>query len=343
MENFLAYYSNLKSWVPKLPVELAKKLVNRARVDIYSARLWSFLIVESQLTSPPLISAGSATFTQYQNTVTGDATASAAWTGLANPIITFRQIRQSSGPIYNIIGADFTNPNAVVLTLDRPYQEGTGANTGYSIYQAYYPPTDPDTNAPTADFVKWLSIYDPINGYALKLNMTQQRLNQLDPLRGDVGQPYFVSTYKDSLDSNGDPIPFFELWPHPTDGVSRKCFYKKGALDFSAATDALPSELPVELLEVRARYRAYEWAEANKGTHPELQKTNWLAMRQELMNPNDRSSYPYLLAKCKAEDENRMPINFVQSSNAQFRFPIDSDFLQKHEFSWDYPGESVYD
>jgi len=337
-ENFLSYTNNLKNWVPFIPVELCKLLVNRARRDIYDSRLWSFLVVESQLTSPPLVSAGSATFTQYSNQVTGDATASTAWTGLGNPFITMRQIRQSGGPIYNITAADFTVPAAVVLTIDRMYQETSGAGLAYNIYQCYYPPTDPTTNAPTADFVKWLSVYDPINGYPLKLNSTQQWLNSADPQRGAVGQPYQVVTYKDMMDVNGDSIPYFELWPHPTDGVSRKCFYKKGGLDFRAPTDALPSELSVELLEVRARYRAYEWAEANKGSHPELQKTNWMAMRVELMNPRDRSSYPYLLRKAQTEDENRAPINFVKALNAGWRFPIDSNFLQAHDWSWESYG-----
>lgn len=338
-ENFLSYYSNLKAWVPKISVELCKFLVNRARRDIYDSRLWSFLIVESQLTSPGLITTGGATFVQYSNQVTGDAVASAAWAGLANPVITMRQIRQATGPLYNIVSADFTNPVAAVLTLDRPYQEPSLVDAGYSIYQAYYPPTDPATNAPTADFTKWLSVYDPVNSYPLKLNATQEWLNSVDPQRADMGQPYFVSTYKDIADSNGDPIPYFELWPHPTDGISRKCFYKKGQLDFRSPSDSLPSELSVELLEVRARYRAYEWAEANKGTHPELEKTNWMAMRRELMDPRDRSSYPFLLRKAQTEDENRMPINFVKSSNAQFIYPIDSNFLQEHAWSWNYPGE----
>lgn len=341
MASFIDYYSNLKGWVPKLPVEVAKQLINRSRRDIYESRLWSFLIVESQLTSPGLIQAGSCNFTQYSDTVVGDAIASAAWTGLSNPIITMRQIRQAGGPIYNITAADFTNPNAVVLTLDRPYQETTSAASNYNMYQCYYPPTDPLTNAPTSDFTKWLSVYDPINGYPLKLNITQERLNRADPQRGDVGQPYYVCTYRNIpvAGGSGDPVPYFELWPHPTDGISRKCFYKKGSADFVAPTDILPTELPTELLEVRSRYRAYEWAEANKGTHPELEKTNWLAMRRELMDPRDRSSYPYILARAKAEDENRMPINFVQHmSNGQF-FPIDSDFLQSHAWSWEYPGE----
>jgi hypothetical protein len=339
-ETFINYYSNLKSWVPKLSVELAKVLVNRARRDIYSSRLWSFLIVESQLTTPPLITAGAATFTQYSTSVVGDAIASAAWTGLANPLITMRQIRQSGGPIYNITAANFAIPNAVVLTFDRPYQEPTVVASGYNMYQCYYPPTDPLTNAPTADFEKWLSVYDPINGYALWLNGTQQWLNSADPQRSNMGQPYVVCTYKDfPIAGSNDPAPYFELWPHPTDGISRKCFYKSGKRDWTAAGEALPSELPVELLETRARYRAYEWAEANKGVHPELQKTNWMAMRQELMNPLDRSSYPYLLAKAKAEDENRMPINFVKSSNRAFAYPIDSNFLQAHAFSWEFPDE----
>jgi hypothetical protein len=338
-ENFLSYYSNLKNWVPFIPVELCKLLVNRARRDIYSSRLWSFLIVESQLTSPPLISAGSATFTQYGSTVTGDAVASAAWTGLSNPLLTQRQLRQSGGPIYNIIAADFTVPAAVVLTLDRPYQEPSGVGLAYQMYQTFYPPTDPSTNAPTADFIKWVSVYDPINGYPLRLNATQQWLNSVDPRRGAIGQPYYVASYKTISDSNGDPIEYFELWPGPTDGISRKCFYQRGGLDFRASTDALPSELSVELLEVRARYLAYSWANANKGNHASLQKTDWLSSMRALMDPRDRASYPYLLARAKAEDENRFVQNFVRSSNGQFVWPIDSSFLQSHSWSWDYPGE----
>lgn len=334
---FIDYYSDLMGFVPKLSVELAKKLVNRARADIYGSRLWSFLIVESQLTAPALVNAGSATFTQYSTTVIGDAVASAAWTGLFQPVITLRQIRAGGGPIYSITAADFTDPAAVVLTIDRPYQEST-ALTQYSIYRCYYTPLDAN-QAPTADFLKWVSIFDPINGYALKLNYTQSWLNRVDPLRGDVGQPYRVVSYKTINDTNGDPIHYYELWPHPTFQIGYRAFYQRGGLDFRLTSDALPSELPTELLEVRARYRAYEWAEANKGTHPELQKTNWMAMRQALMNPRDQASYPALLAQAKKEDEERFQVNFVEKSYPDFRFPIDSDFLQAHSWSWEYPGE----
>lgn len=342
--NFLSYYSSLKGWVPKLPIELAKDLVNQARRDIYDSRLWSFLIVQTQITCPALIATGSMSFVQYQRTVTADAQASAALTGLSNPVLTMRQLRQGFGPLYNIVAADFSVPTAIVLTLDRPFQEPTSSGQAYNVYQAYYPPTKPEDNSPTGDFIKWLSVFDPINGYNLGLNKTQEWLNRKDPVRGDVGQPYQVVTYKQMpVAGNGgiNPIPYFELWPHPTDGVSRIAFYKTGAQNWVSATDALPWQVPVELLDVRARLRAYEWAEANKGTHPELQKTNWMAMRTGLMNPADRSSYPYLLAKCKAEDENRMPINFCSRPEGTFRFPIDSNFLQAHAFSYDYPDESI--
>ena len=337
---FIDYYSDLMGFIPKLSVELAKKLVNRARTDIYGSRLWSFLVVESQLTAPALINAGGATFTQYSTTVVGDAIASAAWTGLSNPIITLRQIRNGGGPIYSIVAADFTNPFAVALTLDRPYQETTIVDAQYSMYRCYYTPLDAN-QAPTADFVKWVSIFDPINGYALKLNYTQSWLNRVDPLRGDVGQPYRVCTYKTINNVFGDPIHYYELWPHPTFNVGYRVFYQRGGLDFRLPSDSLPSELPTELLEVRSRYRAYEWAEANKGVHPELQKTNWLAMRMALMNPRDQASYPALLAQAKKDDEERFQVNFVEKSYPEMRFPIDSDFLQAHEWSWEFPGETV--
>lgn len=338
-ENYLSYYSNLKNWVPAIPIELCKILVNRARRDIFDSRLWSFLIVESQLTSPALVSAGGADFTQYSNQVTGDATASAAWTGISNPFITMRQIRQSGGPLYNIIAADFTVPAAVVLTLDRPYGEISVVGGAYNLYRAYYSAVDMVTGSPTADIDKWICVTDQINGYPLKLNKTQEWLNSVDPQRGSMGNPYYMVTYKSIPDSNGDPIPFWEMWPHATDGIVRTGFYKKGALDFRAASDALPSELPVELLEVRARYLAYSWANANKGSHSELLKTDWLASMREIMNPRDHASYPYLLRKAQTADENRAPINFVKTLNSGRSWPFSSNFMQSHSLSWDFYGE----
>ena len=342
--SFISFYSNLKGWVPSLPIELAKDLVNQARRDIYDSRLWSFLIVQTQITCPALIATGSVSFIQYSRQITADAAASAALTGLSNPIITMRQIRQGFGPLYNIVAMDDSVPAAIILTIDRPFQEPTAANQAYNVYQAYYPATKPEDNSPTADIIKWISVYDPINGYALKLNRSQEWLNRADPLRGDVGQPYIVCTYRSiPVAGNGgvNPVPYWELWPHPTDGVSRIGFYKTGARNWVSPMDALPYELPSELLDVRARVRAYEWAEANKGNYPALQKTNWMQMRRELMNPADRSSFPYLLAKAKAEDENRMPINFCSRPDYAFRFPIDSNFLQSHEWSWSYPDETI--
>jgi hypothetical protein len=342
--NFLSYVSQAKGFVPKVDFELCKQLANDARRDIYSARLWSFLIVETQFTCPAIITAGTASFTQYSKLVTGNVTASLAWTGLANPVLTMRQIRQSGGPLYNITAANFANPSAVVLTLDRPYQETTASGQAYNLYQAFYPAIDPATGSPTADIEKWVSVFDPINGYPLKLNKTQEWLNRVDPQRGDIGQAYYVCTYKSiPVAGNGgiDPIPFWELWPHPTDGVSRIAFYKAGAQDWSASNDAMPTELPIELLEARTRYREYEWAEANKGSHPELQKTNWLALMRSIMDPTNRAGYPYLLSKAKKQDEERFQINFCSRPNTGYRFPIDSDFLQAHEFSWDFPNEAL--
>ena len=342
--NFISYVSAAKGWVPKLDFELCKQLVNDARRDIYSSRMWSFLIRQTTFTCPGLIATGSASFTQYSNTVTGDAAASAAWTGLSNPIITQRQIRQAGGPLYNITAFDDTVPTAVVLTLDRPYQEPTASGQTYNLYQAYYPCIDPNTGGPTADIEKWETVFDPINGYPLKLNKTQEWLNRVDPQRGDIGQAYYVCSYKDQPPAqNGgiEPIPYWELWPHPTDGVSRIGFYKGGAQDWSAQLDAMPSELPIELLEVRTRYRLYEWAAANTGVHPELQKTNWQMLMREIMNPLNRGGYPYLMAKAKKQDEERFQTNFCSRPNTGYRFPIDSDFLQAHEFSWDYPNETL--
>ena len=82
------------------------------------------------------------TCTLGSNQVTGDAVASAAW--LALPFYwraTTQQFRAQGYSVYSVIALDSTNPNAVVLTLDRPFTDPLPFYSGvaYQMYGAYIP------------------------------------------------------------------------------------------------------------------------------------------------------------------------------------------------------------
>src|SRR2546426_4051499 len=199
--------------VPRLSVFLADQLINSAWQDIQTSRRWSFQVAETVLQAPGQITVGAASVTQFSNQVVGNAAASAAWTGLSNPILTLRQFRVPTGPIYNIIAADFSVPAAVVLTLDRDYQEITNPTATYLVYRCYY-------QAPSSDFLKWTSVVDPFNGYQLGLAMTKPEIDMADPLRGALSNPTVISSYKYETIGNDPDVPTFELWPHPTAQIS---------------------------------------------------------------------------------------------------------------------------
>ena len=168
--------SKLVGWLPKLPKSEAYNMVNEAWLDIRNDRLWSFQLGEDGINTPSTIQAGTYTGTLGVNTVTLDSAASAAVTGLTNPLLTQRQFRPNGLSIYSIIKADFTVPTAVVLTLDRPYVEPSGAGLSYLILQSYYP-------APVADFKRWIDWRDMVNGWWLDVSQSKREVNKGDPQR----------------------------------------------------------------------------------------------------------------------------------------------------------------
>ena len=320
---YIDYYSELVGFVPKISVQLAQTLVNRAWKDIRNNRFWSFLIGQTMLEAPALINAGTASVTQYQTTVTMDATASAALLNLGNPIITLRQFRQSGGTIYNIAAFDDSNPSAVILTLDQPFQSSTNATATYQIYRCYYTP-------PSSDFKKWESIIDPTNAYQFaNVSWTRKEIDRYDPQRASQGLPYYMASYKLIKVGNDSYVPAFEMWPHPIYQIGYPAIYQMQGTDFSSASDILPPQISTKTLMYLARYYAYEWAEANKGRHPELQATNWMGLRTSVYR-----DYQDSLERDEKKDEETFLQNWVTLNYGGPPWPIDSAWMQSH--SWPY-------
>ena len=315
------YAAELLGFVPKLNIDLAGKLVNRAWKDIREHRPWSFLAKETILTAPALINTGTALVTQYSTLVTMDAPAIVALTGLANPLITLRQFRVSGGPIYNITGFVVAGG---LLTLDRAYQATTDATATYQVYQCYYP-------APSSSFLRWVSVVDPANARQLRLHWTRQEIDMRDPQRTSQGNPRAVVAYKLGTVGTDTSVPFFELWEHPVSQLAFFCLYQERGSDFSARDEALPGQIPEDLLMYRARYHAYEWAEANKGTHLELQGADWLRLRRDL----DRD-YKEVLQRTEKQDEETFlqMLTIPQYEHSPFGPIVDSNWLQTHAGPW---------
>lgn len=322
-------YKEMLNWLPvnKSPF-FAKKLINDAWRRIQDEREWSFLLAEGTLVSPGILTSGQATFTQYSTTVTLDSTASAAVTGLTNPLITKRQIRAgstSAGAIYSIVAADFSVPTAVVLTLDRIFTE-TGGAQGFQIYRCYYEPVDLLGN-PTTEFKYWLGVKVPTIGYTIagpNLYRTQEEISLVDPQRAASGQPYWVCSYK--ADPLNNFAPLYELWPHPTANLGMPTLYVRRAADFSANSDRIPYQLSERLFIAKALSLLAEWADFNRGQYPELQKTNWTQVKS-----NREAEYQAQLFELKKQDNSQFITNWIVNPLRGFWGPYDSNFWQSHD------------
>jgi hypothetical protein len=305
-------WNELMSYVPKLSPPIAQKLVQRAWRDIRDSRLWSFLVGETVIAVPVQISTGTVTTTNGLATVLGDSTATTAWSAISNAELVTRQFRSGAGPIYNII--DYTFP---LLTLDREYSETSVTGAAYSIYKCYYPPP--------ADFSRWTSVVDPINGYQFGLDRTKAQLDHTDPLRGAIGQPLVIASYKYDTD---DPAQWlYELYPHPVVQQSYPALYQKKGVDFSSPTSTFNAMIPDSVVEARSRWRAYEWAMANSAAHPELRGVNWAQLRGMV-----DEEYQKDLARAQLKDEDIFSQNFIEmyTHSRWSRIAYDGSYAYNH-------------
>src|SRR5215469_6337685 len=261
---FFDMFKEVASYVPGGDVIQAQNYVNDAYRKIRDAREWSFLLAETQLFSPAIITTGTVTFTQFSNLATFDSTASAAVLSLANPFITKRQIRAAGAtPIYNISAVDQSVPTAIVITLDRPYTESSGA-TAYQLYRCIYEPQDL-SGIPTNDFIYWIGIKVPQQGYVIagpNLYRTNIELDTVDPQRSTQQNPYWVVSYKSDQNNNFGPL--YEFWPHPTFAQGFPTLYRRRGIDLVKYTEILPVQLSERIVIDKAIILLCEWAEANK-------------------------------------------------------------------------------
>lgn len=307
-----------------MPPGLARILVNRAWRDICDSRLWSFLVEDAQIFTPALLDDGTVSVTQFSSTVTGDATASAAWLPqVLNTGASFvkRQFRVStSGPIYDITAVDVSNPAAIVLTITLGtnaigYTGETDTDASYQIYKCYVEP-------PAEDFLRWVTFYDPSSGYWLKVNKQRQELDRMDPLRSSQGQPYIVASFKANSAATGR-APRFELWPSPSYEKAYSTLYQRRGAEL-VDDEELPLAIPSALVVWRSLATAGMWGIANQGAMPELRGADWKFFVQE-----GQKNYDRMMPGVKKSDNETFQNMIVKKTNRS-QWPLDGRFMQSH-------------
>jgi hypothetical protein len=282
--------------IPGVNFGLATTKINEALAAIQNENIWSFQLTDGGWLTPGLLggvtssflSPGTITVTPFTSTVTGNATASAAWSAfiLNPPLLTQQQIRIPYYSLYSIIAANATNPNAIVLTLDRPWMEPAQTNGTYMIYQAYYP-------AP-AGFKRWYAIRDTTNNNEMDWwTKTEIDLAKEDAERTNFEEPLYVVPYKMDTRAGSATLGqmLFELWPHPITQLPYTFSCQTNWSPLQSPSDTVPYPLTEELVKLRAYEMLYLWKESQKGDE---------------MERGSGSNWQFLLGAARAEYTDRL-------------------------------------
>lgn len=263
---FIDMFSELTAVVPAMSRERAKTLVNRAFKIVQDSCLWSFQLGQGGFSTPEVTTAGTISATLGQPTITCDSTASAAM--LALPLYwapTLQQIRAHGFSIYSIIALNATNPNAVVLTLDRPFVDPLPFFTGvgYQMFQAYIP-------APPR-FKRWLTIADMFNCWALDYWTPRRTIDLRDPARLYTSNPAMALALGQDQRGKGTPNQsatigqqLYELYPNPQTEISYQTYFVAEYPYLVNNTDTLPAPIDEEVVTQKALTWAYRDAEARR-------------------------------------------------------------------------------
>lgn len=227
--------------------------------------------------------------------------------------------------------ASTTVTNAVVtwgstITLSRLFTEETNATASGLLYRIYYSPL-------TTDFQRLDHLMDSITGYEFGWQIWPiDDLNRMDPQRSSTTEPYEVFLH------HFDPVtglPVYELWPGPTVQRAYVATIWKLGTPFSDDDDSLPPQIPDELLLLRARILAYEWAEVNDPDPRRRQSyRDAKAFAKTRYSTEGQPGRPLgLLDQVMRRDEN---VALIQGRTGPRRsgpgWPLDSNFLQRHAF-----------
>lgn len=315
---------------PRLPYPAALQIVTKAFRDVADEKIWSWQFKEGILYAPPNITTGNVSVTQYNKTITFDATARADINTSNSDLVDLapvvgRQFRiGQDGHIYTIIS--YVSGTGVAV-LDRAFVGITNASAVYSMYKAYY-------ESPTGkDFKRFETVIDPDNSYLLRTDWTKEEIDAKDPQRQAFGDAYRICSH-DVNQATG--LQRFEMWPHNQNERGYVCqIITLGFTDFAGVSIGdpafqFPQTLdPATVVEARALYHAAMWAAANVGQYVELQKTNWTFVAGE-----HKAFYREKVIDAKKNDGEIFLTSWIIPPGGRFGSPVDASFAQRHDTSF---------
>lgn len=231
-----------------------------------------------EVTVPAQVSAGTATFTQGSRTVTGDATAQAAW----NSTFIGRFIRGKT------VWWEISDVAAGVITLTNPYTEDTAANTSYRIVQRWVP-LDPQ-----AAFIGRQFVYME-RRIALDLRQMEE-LDRVYPSRQAIGRGPEVVAEAPPLPDGTRRV---EPYPYHEDAITLRYIYWPN-VDMLKVQDALPQVVPAYALKEGVLIDIYRYnmsVAANAGNTEKAafwrnemrtQETKWEQYIREMMHADNQ-------------------------------------------------------
>lgn len=305
-------WNELISTVDGIDPFSAEKFVSRAYLDICNVREWGFLRGRAVVQIPSPVTTGTVAVTQFSDAVQFSAAAAAVLDvfGL-NPSVAQCQIKISTaGGTYSIL--DYQPGGAA--TLDRAYQEDTDATSAYTLLRCYI--------SPPADFLRWISINDPLRGWTLMwgARWTQQTLDRIDSQRTCGGDPLVFATY---IPRDGHTQ--YEVWPNPLTPRAFLTEYRKRGVDLVSG-DVIPEAIGMDLLMSRAKYRAYEFGAA-KATSA-AKSGIYMALMKEANRDYEEKLHRYVML-----DKAQNPDTVVIPSDRNL-WPVDASWIQAHAGPW---------
>ena len=210
------------------------------------------------------------------------------------------------------------------LTLARPFNETSSTNASASCLRYYYSPL-------STDFARIDHLSDPTTGYEFGWDIgSADELDRVDPQRSSIGDPWRIFHRFYDTTTN---LPVYELWPGPRAARAYKVNYWKTGSDFVNDTDSLPPQIPDELLLMKARMLAYEFAmTADPDRNNKQAYANALGFVRGRFYGESQPGRPLgYLDEVIRQDKNRaVTLGRKRPRWPGPGWPIDSNFAQRH-------------
>lgn len=292
---------SLRLYVPQLPAPLAEQFIRDRYRRVLERKNWSALRADGEFLLNAIKNTGTVAVTRSSATVTGTSNAWAS-TDVG------RQFKLGNSPVYTITAVDVPGQT---LTIDRVFGGATATGSTYSIFDGYL-------TVPT-DFLQFIDIIDPINGWKLRYNVTAEQVNQMDPQRNFFGTPYVLA---DRLFDATTHMPQYEAWPYASSAKTLYYTYYKRAADLINDSDAPIWPLRSDVLVAGALADVARWPGTTEKPNPYFARPDmWKAYEAEFEDK---------MIELERRDEDIYTTWLRQYPYTEYNFAPGANWLQSH-------------